>query len=135
MPPRIPFGFIIPSHCSPEKLALAKLFRSNPTPEEARCWLWLRRRGIGGWHFRRQQVVEGFIVDFFCAKLRLVIELDGAFHDDPDAVEYDRYRDEVLVARRLKVERIRNAELTPDRLRQVIDERQHELSVEPPPPR
>jgi len=135
MLPRLPFGFIIPSHCTPAKLALAKFFRSYPTPEEARCWHWLRRRGVGGWHFRRQQVIEGYIVDFFCAKLRLVIELDGSVHDRLDSIEYDRYRDEVLIARGLKVARIRNGELCLGRMGQVIDRRQRELGVEPPPPR
>ena len=135
MLPRIPFGFVIPSHCRPEKLALAKAFRANPTPEEARAWEWLRRRSADGWHFRRQQVIEGFIVDFFCAKLRLVLEVDGEVHDRPEVIEYDRFRDEVLVARGLKVVRVLNRELTEQAIADVVRARQAELGVSPPPPR
>ena len=132
---RLPFGFIIPSHCTPEKLALAKAFRGNPTPQEAMAWEHLRRRGIGGWHFRRQQVIEGFIVDFFCAKLRLVIEVDGEVHDRPDVVEYDRWRDEVLEARGLRVERVQNADLSRERLAAVVEARAKGLDQAPPPAR
>jgi very-short-patch-repair endonuclease len=116
-------------------LAIAKSFRSNPTPEEAKAWAYLRDRRTAGWHFRRQQVIEGFIVDFFCAKLRLVIELDGAVHDQPEVLEYDKWRDGILTARGLKVIRVPNDQVLPDRLEAILSGRQSELGVTPPPPR
>ena len=134
MLPSLPFGFIIPHHCRPAKLALAKAFRSAPTPEEARAWEWVRRRAIDGWHFRRQQVVEGFIVDFFCAKLRLVVEVDGGVHDDPKVVKYDEWRDSILSSRGLKIERIRNEVLTEARLGELVRARAIELKLNPPSP-
>lgn len=74
-------------------------------------------------------------MDFFCAKLRLALEIDGEVHDRPDVAEYDKWRDELLVARGLKVVRIRNADLTDQRLVEVVSRRQIELGVAPPPPR
>ncbi len=51
---------------------------------ERHAWSLLRNRRIGGLKFRRQHVIGAFIVDFYCADLRLVLELDGAPHDHPD---------------------------------------------------
>ena len=42
-----------------------------------------------GYKFRRQHVIDGFIVDFYCRELKLVIELDGLGHTDPEHVDYD----------------------------------------------
>jgi very-short-patch-repair endonuclease len=95
----------------------------------------LRRRKAAGWHFRRQQVIEGFIVDFFCAKLRLVVEIDGEVHGRPDVAEYDRWRDEVLVARGLKVVRVLNHELSEELIAALVRQRQGEIAESPPPPR
>ena len=74
------------------KLALARRFRRQPTPAEAEAWQLLRDERILGLKFRRQQLVAGFIVDFYCASLRLVLELDGGAHDDPVQAEYDARR-------------------------------------------
>lgn len=56
--------------------------RKNPTLSELRLWEWLRRRQAGGFKFRRQHVIAGYIVDFYCPELRLVIEVDGPIHAD-----------------------------------------------------
>jgi very-short-patch-repair endonuclease len=83
-------------------------------------WEIVRRGGIDGWHFRRQQVVEGFIVDLFCAKLRLAIELDGAVHNDPELARLDHERDEVLRGRGLKVIRLRNELISRETLAAIV---------------
>ena len=66
--------------------------RRDPTPAEARLWSVLRCRQLG-WKFRRQHVIVGYIVDFYCAELRLVVEVDGSVHNelraDDDAREAD----------------------------------------------
>ena len=56
---------------------------------ETRLWLMLRDRRFEGWKFRRQTPVAGFIPDFFCPELKLVIVLDGGVHrlkEDEDAL-------------------------------------------------
>ncbi len=64
-----------------EKLERAKELRRNMTPAERRLWNELRANRLGGWHFRRQQIIDGFIVDFYCHKAGLIIEVDGPIHD------------------------------------------------------
>jgi very-short-patch-repair endonuclease len=64
----------------PDKLALAKRLRREMTPSERRLWAALRRNAIDGFHFRRQQVIAGYIVDFYCDAAKLAIELDGSAH-------------------------------------------------------
>ncbi len=59
------------------KVALAKGNRHDPTAAEAAAWVLLRDRRCLGLKFRRQHVIRGFIVDFYCAELRLAVEVDG----------------------------------------------------------
>jgi very-short-patch-repair endonuclease len=62
-----------------------------------------------GFHFRRQQVVDGFIVDFYCHLVGLVVEVDGSSHDD--RMLYDRQRSEVLDSKGLHVIRFTNLQV------------------------
>ena len=89
-----------------QKLLLAKQLRREMTPSEARLWKALRRNAADGFHFRRQQVIEGFIVDFYCDAARLAIEVDGGIHEDQ--VRYDELRDGVLARNGVHVVRISN---------------------------
>ena len=61
----------------PDKLAFAKRLRREMTPPERRLWKALRGNMLDGFHFRRQQVIEGYIADFYCDAAKLAIELDG----------------------------------------------------------
>jgi hypothetical protein len=54
-----------------DKLALARAMRATPTAAEAALWSALRSRQLGGWKFRRQHVIAGYIVDFYCARCGL----------------------------------------------------------------
>ena len=63
-----------------EKQERAKELRRNMTPAEKILWHELRANKLGV-HFRRQQIIAGFIVDFYCHKAGLVIEVDGDIHD------------------------------------------------------
>jgi very-short-patch-repair endonuclease len=65
---------------SARKLALAKSLRHRMTEPERKLWKALRGNRLGGLHFRRQQVIGDFIVDFYCESIRLVIELDAPSH-------------------------------------------------------
>ena len=61
--------------------------------------------------FNRQYIIAQYIVDFYCSRARLVIELDGSQHQEPFAREYDAARTEYLNALGLKVIRFSNAEV------------------------
>ena len=93
----------------PAKLQQAKALRRNMTPAEKRLWSALRANRLQGFHFRRQQIIDGFIVDFYCHAARLVVEVDGPVHDGQ--VEYDIERSRVLAARELQVLRVNNEEV------------------------
>ena len=62
-----------------------------------------------GLHFRRQQVIDGFIVNFYCHRAWLVVEVDGEVHQD--RAKYDEERDRILSARGLHVLRVGNDEV------------------------
>jgi very-short-patch-repair endonuclease len=64
-----------------KKLALAKRMRREPSDVEAKLWRLLRNRRLEGVKFRRQVPIGRFVVDFACARHRLIVEADGPFHD------------------------------------------------------
>ena len=105
-------NIVIGQRIDSAKAARAAELRHQMTPEEKVLWRQLRANRLHGHHFRRQQVIDGFIVDFYCHQAGLVIELDGAVHDGQ--ADYDRERDRVLSARGLRVVRIRNDEVHQD---------------------
>jgi very-short-patch-repair endonuclease len=63
----------------------ARELRQEQTSAEKKVWRLLRDRRLGGLKFRRQHVIGNRVVDFVCLSARLVIEIDGDTHDDPDA--------------------------------------------------
>ncbi|MCI7809069.1 endonuclease domain-containing protein [bacterium] len=87
----------------------AQALRKNQTREEGLLWYcFLSRYPL---RFRRQYIIGNFIVDFYCHKAGLVIELDGSQHYDPQKMEYDRKRTEYLEAQGLKVLRFTNTDI------------------------
>jgi very-short-patch-repair endonuclease len=80
----------------------------------------LRNRRLLGLKFRRQHVLHGFIVDFYCAELKLVVELEGGSHGGPSQAAYDAARADWLRHAGYRVVRIGNADLTQDRLGKLI---------------
>ena len=100
-----------------QQVARGKLVRSRELRQEmtdAERVLWERLRGsqLSGLRFRRQQVIDGFIVDFYCHAAQLVIEVDGHVH--ADQVDYDAARDDALAGRGLRVMRVTNDEVLRD---------------------
>jgi len=91
---------------SPQKRDLAKRLRTDMTPAEARLWGRLRRSQLGGVHFRRQQIIDGFVADFYCHSAGLIVEVDGGVHAEQE--DYDQMRDAVISARGLSVVRFTN---------------------------
>jgi len=63
----------------------SRRLRRDETGAEARVWDMLRDRRLGGLKFRRQHVIGGYVVDFVCLAAKVVIEIDGATHEDADA--------------------------------------------------
>ena len=102
------------------KLSAARRMRRNPTAAERHAWALLRNRGILGLKFRRQHVLRGFIVDFYCAQLRLVLELDGPAHRGLDQSEYDDARSQRLRAGGYRILRLRNEQVTRQKLEQLL---------------
>ena len=89
-----------------EKKERAAQFRQQMTPAEARLWQYLRAGRLDGLHFRRQQIIDGFIVDFYCHKAALVVELDGPIHEEQK--DYDAARGALFELRGLLVLRFPN---------------------------
>ena len=92
-----------------EKREMARHLRENATLSERQLWALLRRRGVGGWKFRRQHAIAGYIVDFLCVELALAIEVDGNVHHAQ--VAEDALRDQKLEKLGITILRIRNHEL------------------------
>ena len=80
------------------KGAIGKLYqygrelRQSSTKAEKILWEYLRNRNLDGMKFRRQHPIDKFIADFYCHEKKLVVELDGAVHDDKMNAQYDEAR-------------------------------------------
>jgi very-short-patch-repair endonuclease len=105
----MPVKNIIPGQrVTKEKLQRAKELRHDMTPAEKILWNELRANKLGV-HFRRQQVIAGFIVDFYCHKAALVIEVDGDIHGLQQ--DEDASREKALREMGLRIVRFKNDEI------------------------
>src|SRR5881396_3295841 len=107
---------------SAQTFAMARQLRRATTPAERHAWSLLRNRGVLGLKFRRQHVLHGFIVDFYCAGERLIVELEGDAHDGSDRQAYDAARAAFLKAAGYRVVRIRNRDVARERLAALLRE-------------
>ena len=85
-----------------------KELRSRLTPAEAFLWKHLKSRQLDGKRFTKQHSIGYYIVDFYCASQRLIIELDGQVHFNPTAQAYDAKRTEYLNSLNYTVIRFEN---------------------------
>jgi very-short-patch-repair endonuclease len=106
-----------PRRLVPPVMLAARGHRKEPTPAEERLWLALRDGKLGGLNFRRQHPVGPFILDFYCPKKKLCIEVDGGIHDARR--EMDEARTEALGTLKIRVIRFRNEEVL-DELSSVL---------------
>ena len=83
--------------------ALSQHLRKDKTDAENRLWLKLRRKELKGYTFYRQKIIGKYIVDFYCPKANLVIELDGGQHYSEIGQAKDRIRDDALREMGIKV--------------------------------
>ncbi len=81
------------------------------TPAEALLWTQLQSRQIAGRKFRRQHSVGPYVLDFYCPREKLAVELDGAAHDHEQAVERDETRTRHLVSLGIRVVRFENRDV------------------------
>jgi very-short-patch-repair endonuclease len=93
----------------PAKLQRARELRQDMTAEENILWQALRKGQLGGFHFRRQQIIGGFIVDLYCHAADLVIEVDRLIHISRK--EYDTERDRILSGYGLRICHFRNQQI------------------------
>lgn len=87
---------------------VARELRAAQTDAERLLWSCLRRKQILGIQFYRQKTIGNYIVDFYASAVKLVIELDGSQHYEPDAIENDKTRDAYLNDLGLSVMRFDN---------------------------
>ena len=94
----------------PEKRDYAARMRSKPTLAEESLWFHLCNSKLG-YRFVRQNLCWGYILDFYCAKLRLGIEVDGSVHQIEDTGADDEHRERNLNARGIEIIRYSNEDV------------------------
>jgi very-short-patch-repair endonuclease len=92
----------------------AREMRRAPTRSENRLWSWLRDRRFDGYKFKRQFPIGRYVLDFYCAELKLAIEVDGQQHSANWMVDYEYERTNALRERGIEVLRIPNELLIRD---------------------
>ena len=93
-----------------EDLERVRRFRVEGTEAEATLWQLLRNRKLIGCKFRRQVPIGRYIADFYCHERKLIVELDGGIHSEPDQQAHDRSRVEFLFSQGLRILRLSNEE-------------------------
>jgi very-short-patch-repair endonuclease len=102
-------------HCThAPKIRFARRLRRKQTSGEQKLWRYLRSKRFHHLKFRRQVPVGPYIVDFLCVEKKLVIEIDGEAHFQPDAERKDRKRENFLRAQGLEVLRFNNGSVMED---------------------
>ena len=102
-------GIVIEYKHNKSLVGVGRILRKNMTPEERHLWYdFLRTYPI---RFNRQKIIGKYIVDFYCAKAKLIIELDGSQHYEDDGVLKDNERAKFLDAYDFTIIRIPNNEI------------------------
>ena len=100
-------------HYNPKLKQRARELRKNSTLSEVLLWEELKSRKMLGYKFLRQKPIGNYIVDFFCNKLKLVIEIDGDSHTE-EKFEYDINRQKWLESHGVNVLRFDDLEVKKD---------------------
>ena len=95
----------------PDLFRLAERMRKKPTAAERILWKSLKEFRREGFTFRRQHPIEFFIADFYCHKIKLVIEVDGEIHMREDRAGYDDSRSGEIERFGIKIIRFKNKEV------------------------
>jgi very-short-patch-repair endonuclease len=89
----------------------ARDLRKVQTKAEEKLWQALRNGKVCDLKFRRQHAFDDYILDFYCHKMKLAIEVDGAVHNDPEVAAYDKVRTNNLNENGITVLRFTNDEV------------------------
>jgi len=89
----------------------SRQLRENMTDAERKLWAKIRRKQIKEYQFYRQKPIGDYIVDFYCPKAKLVVEIDGSQHLVGETIQYDRIRDDYLSSLGLRVLRFTNTDV------------------------
>ena len=95
--------------------------RNNLTKTETIIWSRIRKRQVNGTKFRRQFSIGPFIADFYCPRLKVVVEIDGPYHNSRRQIEYDLRREKYIEQFGILILRYTNDDVY-DRLDEVIGE-------------
>jgi len=88
----------------------SRLLRKHMTDAEIRLWSHLKNRQLGGLQFYRQRIIGNYIFDFYCPKIKLVIEVDGGQHSSNEMMTKDTQREAYLKSMGLKTIRFNDIE-------------------------
>jgi very-short-patch-repair endonuclease len=121
----------VPEVLKQKMVEVARQFRKEPTASEAIVWQALRGKKLDDRKFRRQQPIGPFVVDFFCAAERLIVEVDGAIHEMQK--DRDRERQELIESLGLRFIRV-SSELVETDLAGVLERIRAAFRVNPPLP-
>ncbi|MBD2466045.1 endonuclease domain-containing protein [Oscillatoria sp. FACHB-1407] len=108
----------VPESLKQKMLEIARQFRKEPTSSEEILWQALRGRKLDNRKFRRQQPIGSFVVDFFCASERLIVEVDGGIHQTQQ--DLDHQRQELLESLGLRFVRV-SSQLVETNLPQTLE--------------
>ena len=89
----------------------ARELRKNMTSQERKLWNIIKNRQFYGHRFRRQFPIGNYIVDFVCREAKIIIELDGGHHNQPEDIIYDKARSAFLVDEGYQVVRFWNNDI------------------------
>ena len=109
----------------------SRQLRGNMTDAERHLWAKIRMKQLKGYQFYRQKPIGDYIVDFFCPRAKLVIEVDGSQHFSDEMTEYDRIRNEYLSSLGLRVLRFTNTDVL-THIERVVESIDKEIPLSPP---
>ncbi|WHN65585.1 endonuclease domain-containing protein [Cysteiniphilum sp. QT6929] len=104
-----------------------KQLKTNQTNAEQTLWYYLRNRHLGNYKFRRQVIIDSYIVDFVCFEKKLIVECDGGQHNDMEKKALDEVRTQNLVGKGYRILRFWNHDIlekTEDVLNNIYKELQ-----------
>jgi imidazole glycerol-phosphate synthase subunit HisF len=99
---------------------MAKELRKTETKAEKLLWSRLRKNQILGLQFRRQHPINLFVADFYCPKIKLIVEVDGNIHEIPEYQAHDIGRSDILNDFGITVIRFTNEQIT-DEIDSIVD--------------
>lgn len=103
-----------------ETLKRARRLRRAMSLAEVLLWQELRRGGLEGLQFRRQHPLGPYVLDFYCAPVRLCVEVDGRGHETPAQADHDLRRDAWLTGQRIRILRVPAADILNDAERENV---------------